>query len=159
MRRLGLVVAALPSSRPFLGWASTVALIVRTIDFNLYERFTSRIADDKEVIESIFSRSDLASIRDQSEGIFFEAIVIMSHKELRNEFSDFYAKTYKAWTEIDSANVDFGTEKNKRAIAIVRIVRHLGDRSLIGDAINFPIALERVELFSADLTQKDTLQS
>ena len=166
MQRLGLIVAALPNDRLFLGWASAIALVVRTIDLELYERFIGQSIDDKEVIDSILSRPEFAGIRNLHEGNLFEAVIIIAYAELRkgrivyptSEFSPLYA-TYEAWTEAGREKTELKNEERERAAAIVKIVKRFSMEWQSGIRISFPTAIERIELFSANLVREDAPQN
>ena len=164
MRRLGLVIAALPGDQPLLGWASAIALIVRTIDFELYEKFIRREADDREVIDSILDRPSLAAVRNKHEGNIFEAVIIVAYANLRtNEelqagMSLLY-ETYQRWADLDP-KVSFNNEKGReRAPIIMKMVKSLEEGVVSSGGSNFSDAIKRIELFSDDLAQEDAPQN
>ena len=80
--RLGLVFGSLRSDELAFTGAAAVALILRTIDVDLYHRFTRGDVSDLEVIENVYDRLDARSIRSENEGELFEALVILAFKEL-----------------------------------------------------------------------------
>ena len=162
MRRLGLVLAALPSNQLFLGWASAIALMTRAIDPELYEKFIGRSIDDKEVIDSMFSRSGLAGIRNQHEGHLFEAAIITAYAELNSgniiELADYLSphhKTYEQQGETGLSGVEPRNEEHDRAEAIVRMVEQFKKDSYRINRIIFPRAIARIELLSAELAKED----
>ena len=165
MRRLGLILAALPDSQPFLGWASFVVLIVRSIDFKLYNEFISGNANDKKVIDTVFSRPDLANIRNERVGNLFEAVIIMAGAELHSDRiypsnmpSSLYTD-YKKWAESESDETQVEQAKRTRAEQIVEIVKSFEITSYSESSMAFSDAIERIELFSRDLTKESLPQN
>ena len=160
MRRFGLVVAALPDDQLFLGWTSVVILVVRAIDFELYEKFISGDADDQEIIDSIFDRSSLASLKNKRAGDLFEAVIITACAELldntypSNRLSSLY-KTYKERAEAELDGTQPQSEERKQAKRVLGVISSLEQESAWGPGICFSDAIERIELFSADLTHED----
>ena len=165
MHRLGLILATLPNNQLFLGWASTAALVMRAIDSDLYEKFVGRSVDDKKVIDSIFSHPEhpeLADIRSQHEGHLFEGIVIVGYAELKSggalELSAHLSPYYRTLEQRAKTVLD-GTEptdeRTEHAKAIVHIVELLTKESQRTLRRIFPLAIERIELFSAALAQED----
>lgn len=166
MRRLGLVIAALPNNRPFLGWGSAMALIIRTIDFDLYERFMRLEVDDQEVIDSILLRPEFANFRNKHEGNLFEAVILTAHMGLRVQKlqADTLSPLYQKYLELAGGNPEVvasaGAKEHERATKIKKMMEHFEQDALCGSGgINFSYAVERIELFSADLTKKDTSQN
>ena len=166
MRRLGLIIAALPSDQPFLGWASGVALIVRTIDFELYERFIRRNVSDQKVVDAIFSRPELAGIRNRHEGNLFEAVIVAAyvdmrtHEELQTDGPSPLYQTYRKLAELDPKIPVDDERARKRAPKIMKMVEILsGEEVVIGGGLHFQAAIERIELFSANLAQENASQN
>ena len=166
IRRLGLILAALPSNQLFLGWASAIALVLRTIDFELYEEFINRKADDKQVIDTIFARSEFTDIKNQPERNLFEAVIIMACAELRSDgaiflsgnLSPHYA-TYERQAEPVSNQARIKSVEDERAKTIVAMVEQLKQDAHRSMRISFPTAIERIELFSANLVREDAPQN
>ena len=86
IRRLGLVLASLPSDRAMFGLATTVVIIIRTVDLDLYYRFIRGEASDKEVVDSIFRSTENNHLRETSIysniGPLFEKLVIQGCREM-----------------------------------------------------------------------------
>ena len=165
VRRLGLVIAALPNDRPFLGWGSAIALIIRTIDLELYEKFISQNVDDGEVIDSILSRSEFANFKNRHEGNLFEAVIITAHMELRargepqiDTPSPRYEQ-YDEWAKLGpEADIIGDKEGPNRAVKIRKMIDVLRSEAYFGRGVHFLEVIERIELFSTDLAQEDTSQ-
>ena len=78
IHRLGLVFASLRSDQSSRMEMAAVALIVRTIDSNLYQKFIHGEATDDEVVDMVFSRPGAKILRQMREGLLFEAAVILA---------------------------------------------------------------------------------
>ena len=79
--RLGLVFASLGSeqSRAYLPIAT--ALILRTIDADLYHEFFRGDLSDIEVADAVFDRPGIQSLRHSTEGVVFETMLIVAPHE------------------------------------------------------------------------------
>ena len=90
IHRLGLALASGRSSPRLFALAMTVALILRTIDPDLYHRFTRGEVTDLDVVKSVFDRSGLATLRDGEWGVMFGAVLVLAaHEGKTSEVSNF----------------------------------------------------------------------
>ena len=83
MHRLGLVFASLRDNQRAYASATTVALILRTIDPGLYHRFNRREATDLDVVNAVFGLPSLKALRYEDWGVIFEAAIILAGLEDR----------------------------------------------------------------------------
>ena len=81
IHRLGLVFASLSVDQRDRLLTTTVALILRTLDSNLYRRFRRREVSDSDVVASIFKRTGDQKLQRTEEGEVFESIIIAGFKE------------------------------------------------------------------------------
>ncbi len=81
IQRLGLVFASLDRDQQALAIPTTVALILRTIDPDLYHRFIRGAASDLDVVDRVFKLSRVESLRQQSIGRRFEAEIIVAAQD------------------------------------------------------------------------------
>ena len=169
IHRLGLVFASLRRDRRSLALPATVALALRTLDRDLYERFTRRKAEDREVVE--FFRSRSAERKTTHIRNCLEAIIIVAAKEIRNpdrkyewsESSELLANYRKA---VSAADRDKSRDKSpsdagiERAREVVRLIDDLQRRELSGHStLGFMEAVRRMELLSPSLIDEDTERS
>ena len=63
LHRLGLVLASLPSDRLAFALQVVVALILRTIDADLYHRFVRGTNSDLQVVDRMLSRPELTNLK------------------------------------------------------------------------------------------------
>ena len=76
--RLGLLYASLRSGQNDCALATTVALILRTIDPDLYHRFCRSEATDLDVVKTIFRRPKLKTLQHEEWGIEFESTIVLA---------------------------------------------------------------------------------
>ena len=87
VHRLGLLFASLRSDQLGHASAATVALLLRTMDQDLYDRFNRREATDLDVVDAIFKRPGLNGLRHQVSGLEFEAMIILAGLEDNTSYS------------------------------------------------------------------------
>ena len=81
IQRLGLVLASLRSDRRAFATTAVVALILRTINADLYHRFVRGEVSDFEVVDAVFVRPEAKVLRQTREGRQFEATIIIAAQE------------------------------------------------------------------------------
>ncbi len=81
IHRLGLLYASLRRDQHDFGLATTVALILRTMDTKLCYRFVAAEVSDGNVVDAIFSRPSLKTLRYDDRNVTFEAAVILAGLE------------------------------------------------------------------------------
>ena len=86
--RLGLVLASYErKDGPTVGVGVGVALIIRTVDMDVYRRFVAGTASDREVIELVFERCEMTTAQKENhprriQYATFEAIVVTAGEEI-----------------------------------------------------------------------------
>ena len=163
IHRLGLLYASLRSDQVDYGVATTVALIIRTIDPNLYDRFVAGEASDGDVVDSIFDRPGLRTLRYDDLVVSFEAAVILAgledeiakeprldtiHSPLWDRYRNWDRTDRELFEEEDADDVArlAETKHAKKVTGIVECMIQQG-RGVIG----FGHAVRRLELLSATL--------
>ena len=148
IHRLGLLYAALRGDQDDYGVATTVAMILRTFDRNLYNRFIVGEISDRDVVDAFFDNPTLVPLRQEDWSIEFEAVIILA--ALEDDTS-----TMSPTETVRSPLLDWyrGGGKSPRATRVVTAVeRAIGD----GDVeIGFDQAVRRLELVSATLIEGD----
>ena len=81
IQRLGLVFASLGRDQQALAIPTTVALILRTIDPDLYYRFIRGEASDLDVVDRVFKLPGVESLRQRSIGRRFETEIIVAAQD------------------------------------------------------------------------------
>ena len=78
IHRLGLVFATLRSDQQSFAIMTTVALIIRTIDADLYHRFCRGEASDLDVVDKMFALPGVITLTEDGAKSFFERVLIMA---------------------------------------------------------------------------------
>ena len=81
IHHLGLVLATLGSDQRSFLISTVVALILRTINIDLYFRFVAGEVSDLEVVDAVFNRPGARIPREKYESHLFEAVIIAATHE------------------------------------------------------------------------------
>ena len=85
VHRLGLVFNSLPDSKNSVARMAAVALILRTLDEELYHRFAKIDISDLELVNEIFnSSSSITHWRWTEEGVMFQTGICRAYRQLIN---------------------------------------------------------------------------
>ena len=162
LHRLGLTLASLSNNQQPLGLELVVALIVRTVDIELYRKLRRGEATDEEVAKSIFGRAGTEAIRGKSEGILFEAILIvgMMHMTIGDDGSSTAQPSplldkYKTLIA-EPEDTDSQDPERIRAVEIDRTVTDLFPSALHSRTAKFGDAVQRLELVSRDFIREES---
>ena len=79
--RLGLLYVLLRSDQHDYALATTVALILRTIDPDLFHRFCRSEATDLDVVKTIFGHPSLKNLQHEEWGVEFECTIVLAALE------------------------------------------------------------------------------
>ena len=159
IHRLGLLYASLGKDQKDHGLATTVALILRTMDLKLYNRFVAGEVSDSDVVEDIFSRPGLMTLRYDDRSAAFEAAVILagnrdvfvsSIKELSSPLLD----RYGSWCNSTDPARQTETEHAKRVMSTVERERHR-----VMGKFEFSHAVRRLELLGTVQEREDPQKS
>ena len=167
IRRLGLVLASLRSNQNMFGLSTAAAIIIRTVDLDLYHRFIRGEASDKEVVDTIFRITESKHLRDtyhgpgSNSGPLFEALVIQGCRELSKQhgginiqvespLSEHYAK-YRSEREENGGNDSMFRYAGR---VLEYADNHNSALSAFGTA-GFKSATDRIELLSEELLGDD----
>lgn len=82
--RLGLVLHSIDSPSHFSFPATTLMMILRTIDTNVYYEFIRSNMTGKEVADHVFNLPELQSIKWTASAALFEALLIIADDEFRS---------------------------------------------------------------------------
>ena len=98
IQRLGLVFASLRSDQWSFVSVTVVALIVRTIDSDLYYQFVRGEVSDLEVVDTVFNRSGAKALQQGSIGCMFEAILIQARRKITSSDSSELWQRYQGYS-------------------------------------------------------------
>ena len=146
INRLGLLYASLRADQDDYGVATTVALILRTLDRKLYSRFVNGEVSDREVVDTFFGRPSLVALQQEDWSIEFEAVIILA--ALEDEIPNM-----SPTDTVRSPLLDWyrGPGKSKHTSCVVSAVEREilhGDRE-----IGFSQTVRRLELVSSTLIE------
>ena len=163
IHRLGLLYASLRRDQDDFGLATTVALILRTMDPKLYGRFVAGAVSDLDVVDAVYERPGLKSLRHNDGAVAFEATIILAGLEdqISNEprpetFRSPLLDRYRNWDRTDrelfendetADSIQLAeAEHAKRVVSAVEQATQWGKGQ-----IGFSHAVHRLELLSATL--------
>lgn len=159
IHRLGLVFASLQSNQPTLGMFAAVALIIRTIDGNLYHRFCNGSISDLEAVNELGDRLSPAHQDAQRLRQLMEAVLICGGHEIASSrtpaheaFISPLLDHYQAVAEgkvLEGAKPDVTQEHAQSVDSAVQ--RLMNTPSAYRGFIGFKHTVERIELFSSVL--------
>lgn len=161
--RLGLVFASLRKDRRSLARAATVALVMRTLDPELYWGFAQGKIEDREAVQFMLGRSPGLSSHHSE---LLEAIIIVAAAETRHpdryvadvEPSTLFAEYLKAAKKAKKPG-DYD-DATLRAMAILEFIGPIQTEQLRGrGGLGFPEAARRIELLSSSLIGDDEERS
>ena len=154
IHRIGLVFALLRSDQRAFAVTAVVALIVRTVDSDLYHRFVRGEVSDLEVVNRMFERPDAKTLPDGNERILFEATMIVAACRMSDvplESSPLFQRYSKLVNAGQTDNTTTDLEQT-HALKVIDLVQHLLAKRLSeGRGIEFWQSVRRIELLSSGL--------
>ena len=160
IHRLGVVFALLPNDKLSFLTAAVGAIILRTINENLYRDFVDGNVSDLGVVDGLFKDVDMKALQQTDEGRLFEAVLIMAYKEMKS-MSSHPPNICKHVTPLEerykgeqSENTAAGEEHHDEVLFYVEhqkniFIKH-NDRRL-----GFMSAVKRLELLDKDLISEE----
>ena len=169
--RFAMVLASVPSSQMIELNTLVTLLLVRTVLPDLYSRIVSGEATDKEAVNTLFDRPGFAEVRGGHVGSLVHGVLIacvLLSSRRRDNTVDMtklpLLQRYRSVIESDVSEDQSNPDERRHAQVATRFVdRHCGlhtapdtDELRVGwSDVGFEDTIERIELFSADLTGTD----
>ena len=164
IHHLGVVYAALADKRLVLGNTTAVLVILRTLDRDMYYRFVDGRACDAEVVDGVVERvgKHVPTSR-RREMAVFEAWLIASQMErdggpgfeLGDPADTPLLQRYNAMVAAGEGEANPPTSaEEKHAAEVLQILRVIRSDSRYYEGIRFKATIERIELFSQDLSEQ-----
>ncbi|MDE0410781.1 MAG: P-loop NTPase fold protein [Gammaproteobacteria bacterium] len=164
IHRLGLLYASLRRDQHDFALATTVALILRTLDPKLYDRFVRREISDRDVVGEVFRHPGLKPQRfiDRSAALF-EAVIILatlgnkmipdmpSSEPSGSLLLDRYGNWERIISELSEENDPEDSEIQAESHHAKRVMSMLGRWSGVNDLMGFTHAVKRIELLDVTL--------
>ena len=155
IHHLGLVFASLREDRRSLTVAATLAVVMRTIDVDLYRGFVQGELEDRDATRALLSHNAPA-IQDIRHHV--EAIVIVAANEVRRVGGQNRVATASPLLEehrAAAANGQEDSDKARYSHAVMEIVDYFAPRPLEGGhRLGFKEAVRRLELVSDSLVEE-----
>ena len=159
IHHLGLVFGSLRDDRFSFAISTTVALILRTINLDLYYRFIRGEVSDSEVIDAVYNRSVTNDLRSADYSHVFEAVIVMG--ALENSDSSFdksvfespLLSMYKSSNDSERSNeASVRSQEYSYRESVIHLVENYRKQSLYRDrGIGFNHSVQRIELLSQSL--------
>ena len=150
IHRLGLVMASLHSEQLSYAITAVVALILRTIDRDLYDRFHSGEATDLEVVEGVFVPSGAISMVKDETRYIFERMIMLAAREVSNSADSPLLKRYNSLLEdLDETDRKSQDPEQKRAKHLVDWVEWSKGAHPV--TVGFRVSVQRIELIHSGL--------
>ena len=163
IHRLGLVFASLRSDRKSFLVTAVVALILRTANSNLYYRFIRGEASDLEVVDEVFNLPGIKSLQFEREGALFEAIIILAAQEetlsslnISDPLDSPLLQRYRKLADVQNTETTSLDQNQKHANKVIELVEDLGSKIYGGWSLGFKSSVQRLELLSDELIDKQT---
>ena len=159
LHRLGLVFASLRSDRRSFARSAVVALVLRTIDSELYRKLIRSEISDKKVVDSVYAQLGIENENPTFGKIIFEAVIILGPKEksilssprdsefdspLLNNYEERLAGLEKPDNASDTSARDHMKE-------VFRHVGHMKKEMLWSNSLGWQDSIDRLELVASDL--------
>ena len=148
LNRLGLVLASLRSDQWSYPIMAVVALILRTIDSDLYRRFHSGDASDLEIVEKVFAPSGTITLEKDEIRFFAERMIILAGREVSGSTDSPLLELYKKMVDDEDTESINKDPHRTRAQQMIAWADDLPGR---GPHIGFQDSVHRIELLSAGL--------
>ncbi len=164
VHRLGMVLALLPTDADPLALYAVIAIVLRTVDPDVYQRFVDGEATDKEVADAVFGPRGAASLRSDGSnyGWWIEGHIILgclardADFEVRGRHSDElnspllsqHRELLEAELSGDRADVRYANNVLKRVQALWNDVNWQNSELLRQTFLN---SIRRLELLSPEL--------
>ena len=166
IHRLGLVFASLPENKNvYAVVAAAVAVILRTIDLDLYRRFIRNEVSDLDVVEMMVEQP-VRNIGSPESGvkIAFASYIVLAAIDNRTDdrgrfnFGGQYesplASKYRSLTDQSQAGNDINSPEGLDARSVLQYVQDIRRATTQYERIGFRDAVDRLELLSANLGQE-----
>ena len=156
IHRLGLVLASLRSDRQSFAIVVVVALILRTINSDLFFQFIRGEVSDQDVADELFNRPWAKELRQAYVGQLAEAVIIAGSDDLNIESK--LLEKYNALIEQgNDGDATPNQEDQRHAHEVINIARHFLESYVRhGRGIGFTQSVLRLDLLSPDLMDEET---
>ena len=153
IHRLGLVLASLQSDQRSFARTAVVALILRTIDADLYHRFYNGDATDLEVVDKVFAPTGVVSVAKEEVRLTFEWTLLLAGREVSGLTDSPLSQKYSKLLHAEESNPSVPNSDRERAQEINQWIENLPRGGLY---IGFRVSVQRIELLSSGLIPEES---
>ena len=152
IRRLGLVLGSIRRDHRSYVIPATVAVVLRAVDFDIYNKFIDGQIEDEQVVDGTFDKTSMHHLKSVAEDlsveyakglILFEAAVIAAGYEIEGTGKPHVSRLLNKYTQETKGEVKYGDRRVERARAIIQYTARY--RGIYG---GFKESVRRIELIS-----------
>ena len=167
LHRLGLVFASLRSDRRSFAMSAVVALVLRTIDSELYRKLIRSEVSDKKVVDSVYAELGIENENLMFGKIIFETVIILGPKEksipsspLDSKFDSPLLNNYKEQLA-KLENSDNASEASARnhMEKVIEHVGHMKEKIFRLNKLGWQDSIDRLELVASDLMDEQKTEN
>ncbi len=157
IHRLGLIFASLRSNQRSFAITAVVALILRTLDADLYHRFRSGEVSDLEVVNKMFAPSGAVTLTEEDARCYFEETIILAASEVSGGRGEINSRLLQRYQELvdaeepDAASHNPDRSRAQKIIAWANDYRQIPPQTSSVGSIGFRETVQRIELLSSGL--------
>ena len=159
IHHLGLVFGSLRDDHRSFAISTAIALILKTINLDLYYRFTRGDVPDIEVVEAVYSRPGTNELRNADYSHVFEAVIVTGSLEISDPLFDkpifespllsHYRNTNESEESIEERA---RSQEYRYRKSVIRLVESYREQSMFPNGgIGFKHSVQRIELLSQSL--------
>ena len=160
IHRLGLVFASLPDDKSSAFSTASVALVLRTINEDLYYQFKSGEIHDDTVIENIFNSLEIRKLQSTWVGQFFERAIILAEIEMTYEhdypsdMSECITPLMKKYKDQTAHHEEKPSDEYRHAESVLNTVKGFIEQIAIPEeSLDFKYSVNRIELLTKALVE------
>ena len=158
VHRLGLVLTLLPDDAVLLAVTAVVAIVLRTADFEVYQRFVAGEATDEEVANEVFRLQGPKSLRSADIGWQIQSRIILGllatkakEGNFHQDFSEQKSPLLDLWRELEQAGTPDNADVRRVGFYLTYMQQAWDGIQWQGQVQTFLDSIRRLELLSPEL--------
>ena len=167
VHRLGLVLLLLPADTALLAVTAVVAIVLRTVDLEVYRRFVAGEATDEEVVDKVFGLQGTAPLRSEHLGWSLQSRIILGLLAMKDtdnvydrDFSEQRSPLLDQWRELVNAGPPDNADVKRVGMFLAWIQTRWVERHWSGHMGRIQAFLDstrRLELLSPELGEDESV--
>lgn len=167
LHRLGLVFASLRSDRRSFAMSAVVALLLRTIDSELYRKLIRSEVSDKKVVDSVYAQLGIENENLMFGKIIFETVIILGPKEksipsspLDSKFDSPLLNNYKErLAKLENSDNASEASARNHMEKVIEHVGHMKEKIFRLNKLGWQDSIDRLELVASDLMDEQKTEN